>query len=154
MGATSVRVVDRGHRALMTRLASMKAATVKVGIYGAEASKPHGHMTNVEVAAVHEFGAGPIPQRSFIRATVDANRPEIAAIQRRIAKGVKDGRVDVRTGLGLLGEDVLNRMKARIRAHIDPPLQPETIRRKKSSTPLIDSGQLLNSLAWSLEGVR
>ncbi len=146
--ASHVTVTDKGYRAMRARMRELKLG-VKVGIYGEEASKPHGKLTNVEVAAVHEFGSGPIPERSFVRATVDGNRAEIEQIERRVVYGIIQGKVDAQTGLGILGESVVNMMKARIRAHIPPPLKPATIKRKGSSTPLIDTGQLINSIAWT-----
>lgn len=33
-----------------------------------------------------------------------------------------------------------------------PPLKPETVKRKKSSKPLIDTGTLLNSITHKIEG--
>jgi hypothetical protein len=41
-------------------------------------------------------------------------------------------------------------LRAHVRAGLEPPLQPATIRRKGSSTPLIDSGRLLQSFAYEV----
>lgn len=38
----------------------------------------------------------------------------------------------------------------KIRSHIPPPLKPETVRRKGSSTPLIDTGQLIGSITHQI----
>ena len=52
--------------------------------------------------------------------------------------------------LGLLGARMSADMKMTIKNRIPPPLQPETIRRKGSDVPLIDTGQLINSITWAV----
>jgi hypothetical protein len=37
-------------------------------------------------------------------------------------------------------------MRRRVRKRIPPPLKPETIKRKKSSVPLVDTGQLVAAI--------
>ena len=47
---------DRGWRRIQRQIAQARGKThVRVGIFGTEASKDHGGLPNVEVAAVHEF---------------------------------------------------------------------------------------------------
>ena len=45
----------------------------------------------LDIATIHEFGApaAGIPQRSFVRATVDEHRADIARIQRALAARVE-----------------------------------------------------------------
>ena len=149
------------------------AARVKVGVLvdsthaakeTAKGAKQSQGISMLELAAIHEFGspAAGIPQRSFIRATVDGKRSEIneqiEAIVGRAIKSLlaRDSvteesiRESVKKSLGLLGAKVVSMMRATIRANIPPPLRPATIARKGSSTALVDTGQLINVLSWSV----
>ena len=127
---------------------------VDVGITGNEAEETHGDtsLTNATVGTFHEYGTKRIHERSFIRATVDEKHNDIDRLFQRVTKGVIDGKMEWKKGLGLVGEKVVSWVKARIRAGIPPPLSDETIedrRRqfgKASSKPLIATGQLMGSI--------
>lgn len=93
-----------------------------------------------------------IPERSFIRATIDEKRGDIARLFERAAKGAIDGKINLKTGLGLIGEKTVAWIKGRIRKGISPPLAASTIARKGSSKPLIDEGQLIGSLTYAVRG--
>jgi len=84
-------------------------------------------LTLVEVATFHEFGTSRTPERSFLRATIDANKSELQTETLNIFKKVSSGSIDAMRGL-------------------KPDLDPKTIDRKGSSKPLIDTGQLVNSI--------
>lgn len=58
--------------------------------------------------------------------------------------------IDLARVLERVGARFENDILDRIRAHIPPPLSPETIRRKGSTTPLIDTGQLVGSITHQI----
>ena len=150
---------------------------MKVGLLGEKAAKvedEHGGgkepMTNVRLAAIHEFGlpeAG-IPERSFIRSTFDAKKGEYIAELRKLVRGVYEGRATVRTILNLMGFRMEWDQKNAILegAGIPPPLAEATVKAKERkgrwnkvaakdpSRPLIDSGRLVAAIdhAVVLEG--
>jgi hypothetical protein len=144
---------DRGYLNLMRRLDGLNQRVVVVGILGEKASAAHGkRLTNVDVASIHEFGApgAGIPERAPIRGAVDQNEQPIRELQRIGARGVVAGKISMDKALAILGESVVGMIKARIRQHIPPPNSPATIKRKGSSTPLIDTAQLLNSYSYEV----
>lgn len=151
-----VKDIDHGWNQLVAELLKLTdKSTVAVGIQGAEASAPHeGGLTNAQLGTIHEFGApgAGIPERSFLRSTVENNRTAYADL---IAKGldrVVRGALSVEQLLGLIGARVVADVKKTIRGHIAPPLKTATIRRKGSSTPLIGrTGQLINSITWQVK---
>lgn len=149
-----VSVTDRGADGLLSRLRRAAGARVRVGVLE-EATKATREeegspLTLLEVAAVHEFGApaAGIPQRSFIRAGVDAQLPEIQRVQRALAGQTIRGAITLGVALDRLGAKVAALLQNRIAAGIDPPNSPATIARKGSSKPLIDTGQLRASITW------
>lgn len=157
----SVRVTDNGAGRLLGDLKALSKLTVRVGVLAdgpkrtgaSKADRKKGERaTLLEVAAAHEFGApaAGIPQRSYIRATVDLKRAEIEKTQADLAAQVAAGKIDGRTTLARLGAYVQGLIQARIAEGIGPALKPETVRRKKSSKPLIDKGQLRSSITFKV----
>ena len=108
----------------------------------------------IEIAAIQEFGApaAGIPQRSFIRGTVDAGIAEIHATQATLAKQIVRGTIDGRTAMERLGISVVAMIQRRISAGIAPPNAPSTIAHKGSSVPLIDTGGLRSAVTYQVEG--
>lgn len=153
--SASVRVVDRGAGKLLANARALaRGARVRVGILDdapkqTDDGEP-AELSLLEIAAVHEFGApsAGIPQRSFVRATVDAKAGEIAKVQRAVAAGVLAGRITPEQGLNQIGAKVASFMVGAINAGLAPPLKEETIARKGSSKPLVDTGQLKSSISW------
>jgi len=103
----------------------------------------------MEIAIIHEFGGGTVPARSFIRATMDERSSEILALHADLARSVIAGTITADAALARLGETVVAMVKARISGGISPALAASTLRKKGGkNTPLIATGQLLNSLSW------
>lgn len=140
----------KGSKALIGRIAGMRTGIeVTVGVHSDDAEHTHAGgegLTVGDIATFHEFGTQTVPQRSFIRGWYDESKPEIAAVLRQELLAVVEGR----RGVGQAFERAALRfeasVKARIRRHIPPPLSPVTVQRKGSSTPLIDTSQLLNAI--------
>lgn len=106
-----------------------------------------------ELAAVHEFGAPSvgIPERPFMRVSLQKNRPAYVALNRQNIKKILQKQMDIRTALGRLGELAKGDMQKEIAQGSFAPLKPSTIRRKGSSRPLVDSGQMRQSIAWEID---
>ena len=153
---TRVTDADRGAKAMAARLRELAASkrTVRVGILSDAPKKEReggtGRYSLVEVAAAHEFGApdAGIPQRSFIRATVDEKRGEIEQLQRSLAVQFVEGKIASDQLLARLGAKVAAMVQTRIASNIPPPLSEETIAKKGSSVALVDTGQLKSSVTW------
>lgn len=155
--ARAVTDIDRGFKSLVRRFRrSRDGPNVTVGIQSTAAGLSRGvGFSNAALAAVHEFGSkdGTIPQRSFIRATVDRERGQINRLLSVAVKKVADPD-GIRRGLGIVGEKVVAEMKRTINQSIDiVSLKPATIIAKGSSTPLIDTGVLKNSITWEIHKI-
>ena len=160
-----VKVIDRGWEAIQQRMESLRGAgaVVAVGVQGAEAAAnhQHSHMTVAQIATVHEFGKVihqprmrrtiVIPERSFLRKTLDQYQEAIARRQVLLTQGYLLGKFDLKPALELLGQYVVGLVKQRIANGIAPPNSPYTIANKGSSKPLIDTGQLRNSITYKVE---
>lgn len=112
-----------------------------------------GSITNVDLGIIHEFGTadGRIPERSFLRANFDDKVSRYEALHAKLTRAVYDRKLTVVQALQILGAQVALDTKAFIRAGISPPNTPATIAAKGSSTPLIDSSQLINAITYEVK---
>lgn len=101
------------------------------------------------VAGVHEFGSDNVPQRPFIRSTVNNKGNEWSAMVNAYLK--ENG---VEKTLEMLGEAAHRDMQNTIEEFIPPPLAKETIRRKTKkgngnpTLPLVDTGLMIKSISY------
>lgn len=163
-----VKIIDHGWDAISkTWVLSQKGIFAKIGVQGdkaesvkrlVEGRKAGAPKTLIEVAAYHEFGGGGDkrrpPERSYLRSTFDENQNDYRgkmdeiggqSVEDLAKGGYKPGYFKGR--LRMLGENYRTDILKKINAMIPPPLAPSTVARKKGeATPLIDTGQLRDSI--------
>lgn len=103
------------------------------------------------IAAVHEFGLNGMPQRSFLRGAYDDNKQLIDTMMDRIATNSLRKDLSINNALHQLGQVMERKVKEKI---VNGPFTPnasETIKRKGSSRPLIDTGHLRQSIRYTVE---
>lgn len=153
-----VKDIDRGWRRFMGDVKEFNRYYTKVGLpENATVAPPskmgsgHEEVLNmselVTIGAVHEFGAPNrnIPERSFMRSAIDQNVDKITAVQKELFSRVVKGQ-SVRLALGTLGSVVERLTKKQIRDGNFESLAESTEIRKKSTKPLIDTAQMINSI--------
>jgi len=152
--SAKVREVDLGWGKIIAEIRKMKGSHTKVGLpqEGSVEPNPDTGITEmselVAIGAVHEFGAPNknIPERSFVRATTDDNRSRIIKMQQLEISKITGGKSTVDISLKRMGTVVQGMMQRKIRQGPFVPLKPATIRKKGSTKPLIDKGQLIQSI--------
>lgn len=129
---------------------------VKVGVLGeGPKNRPRdAGPSNVELAIWHEYGTRTAPERSFLRSTMKRNAVAYATFLGANIHLVIQQKRKLEQLLNALGAKAAADVKNTIRLGIPPPNSPETIRRKGSSKPLIDTGQLVNSITWIVQTVK
>ena len=148
------KVVDKdtGYSELLGSIRDIagKDLGVTIGVHGEEGSQI------VIAAATNEFGnldqsaVGAIPERSYLRSTIDEGQAEILNDLQGAVIFALDGD-DLEKGLGLVGEKWVGKVKKKIKDLKEPPNADSTIRQKGSSNPLIDTGQnLRNRISWQI----
>lgn len=149
MARVRVSVTSRDHGAERTkrRLRDLAASpAVEVGIIGDQAAADHGEGVTVgRLAEWHEYGLG-VPERSWLRGWVDSAESTIAEAMRRLTERSVKGRVTPQQAALQLGVWCVGKIQQRIARGIEPALHERTIERKGSSVPLIDTGQLRQSI--------
>lgn len=165
---SKVIVKDLGFARIILDLRKLDDSFTKVGFpEKAKVAKPEKKikgqkiitkMTEIAIiAGFQEWGTGTtsarsggklfkIPPRPFMSTSFDENTKELNVLRNNLYRQVLQGRVSVRAALFLLGEWMTTKIKRKIRDINTPPNAPLTIKKKKSSNPLIDTGQMINSV--------
>jgi len=131
-----------------------KRPLVAVGVLGKEGSEVYEDdtATTVDVATYNEFGTDTIPARSFLRSTYERDQSKFLAILRRYKLQLVREKITVRQVLTFVGEYAQKQIQKTLTAGGIPfiPNSPATIESKGSSKPLIDSGQLRQSIRYEV----
>lgn len=139
----------RGMTDLERRLARLRTIEVRVGVLQPKPTED-GESTIAVVAAAHEHGTRTIPQRSFIGSTIDRERENLARLQGRAIEGVVAGDLTPEQAGGLVGAKAASLIRDTIRSSVPPPLAEATVEAKGHDRTLIESGQLLRSIAFEV----
>jgi len=120
--------------------------SVKVGLPKGSNNYPDGTSV-IMVGTVHEFGspARNIPQRSFLRSTVESNRSSYKDMFKKLAKNIIKGILNKKQALGLIGLQVQTDVKEKITDIKEPELK------HREGNPLIDTGHLRQSITFKVE---
>lgn len=155
------RVEDKDlgfNRIIRTLNKDLDGVVVKVGVQAKDKAVRRGKGGSIRntdqplavIAAIHEFGLGDMPQRSFLRSAYDENLPMIDKMIQRVANGAVFG-LGTNAALNQLGNVVQGMVQRKIVDGPFVPNSPATIKRKKSSQPLIDTKHLRQSIRYVIE---
>lgn len=104
----------------------------------------------VDIAMFNELGTVRIPSRPFLRDSVDAHTDEINAflqsMRSQLVRGSSAEQILKKIGVfqkGLIQEEIVNGDFV--------PNSPETIKRKGSDKPLIDTGRMRQSINYVIQ---
>ncbi len=147
MGSSKVIVRDKPFRDIVANVKRLSGRRVRVGVL-------EGELALLAIWMEYGVPSKNIPSRPFLRATFLLRRKEIVAFQHRCVRLILQGTIDETQALSLIGEYVVSLIKESIVVYgkqIFVPLKPATIRAKGGKTsPLIDTGALLNAITWKI----
>lgn len=162
-GGTIITRNDR-LRLILAQVAKLRGAKVTIGIHASAGQHAGSPETVADIALKHEFGSGRIPERSFLRSTVDGNpKPMIQA--QKAANKVCHGQLTAQQACDQIGLVTVGEVKQTIFNKIPPPLSQQTIAvhqakaahggglagHADATTPLIDSGQMISSITHEVQ---
>ncbi len=131
------------------RKAAQQAAAdsfATVGVHESAGIYVKDGQTTATVAAANHFGTDHIPARPFLDKGVEREKDTITKESLRLLKrGVPIVRV-----LEAVGTIAVRGIQQQIDETFEPPNSPETIKRKGSSHPLIDTGHLRQSISFEI----
>ena len=144
----STKLTDMGIDKVLENVIELGGKQVKVGIQAGSGS--HDGVDILDIAIYNHFGTRNIPSRPFVSDCFDKNQGQISEAKKRIVYRVMEG-MPASAGLAQLGQWYQDVLKGHIRNGGWVPNAPATVKRKGSSRPLIDTGQLVNSVRWEIE---
>lgn len=106
------------------------------------------NVTVLDAAIWNEFGTEQIPERSFVRSAFDKNRVKYEKTTKKLLIRIYQSKVSVERALDILGLMIENDIKSMIRNGNFKPLSDVTIAKKGSDKPLVDTGQMINSVRF------
>lgn len=148
MKAAYVIDKDKGYKRITQMLLSGgKRANIKTGWFSGEQVASDGALVS-EYAMFNEFGTKHIPARPFMRHAFDTNKDKYVTLMHRFWGMVTDGTMSFQGLLYRVGLEMRNDIVRSITAAKTwaKPLAPGTIRAKKSTSPLIDTGAMRNTV--------
>lgn len=93
-----------------------------------------------------------IPERSFLRSGHDTHANEVMTNAERGIGQVIGGAMNIQTYLDMIGQMLATKIKTFARDLQQPPNSGITQNVKGSSNPLVDTGQMINSITWRVIG--
>jgi len=134
-----------------------KSKGIKVGFNKGLGQHPGSRATISEVAAYNEFGTQDsdggelIPERPFLRTTIgEQSKPVYVPLTEKLLGLILDGTLTADQAIGMLGEKAALDVKNKIDAISEPENAQSTKDRKGSSSPLVSSGLMKQSVSWEL----
>lgn len=119
--------------------------SVKAGLPRGSNNYPDGTSV-IMVGAVHEFGSPSrgVPERSYLRSTIEGNRSKYADTMKGIGARIAKGEISKSEGLQLLGLILQTDIKDKIIDLKSPSLT------YRDGNPLVDTGHLVESITFQV----
>jgi hypothetical protein len=144
-------VIDRdlGWSKIKVNMTKLDNRSVKVGVMGNQSIEG---VSVVDYAMYNEFGTNRIPSRPFMATTADRYRTQVTKFAEVVIGNVIDGKYSVDVGLNRLGMWYQSKVQETIRNAKEwaVPNAASTIAMKGSSSPLIDTGRMVQSVRYEV----
>jgi hypothetical protein len=152
------------YKTFLQNLEKIKGSYVAIGIHEGAGEYPDGPSV-VEVGFWNEFGTETIPERSFIRSTIDGHEGEINSWRTQLVGQIIDGKITTEKALETLGFRIRELIRNTIKSDVPPPYgtgkggadaneiaRRQEAKRAKGIAPvtLIESGLLLRSIEYKV----
>lgn len=126
-------------------LEQLKKLQVRIGFQ--RGKKKYADETDMcDVALFNELGTSNAPSRPFLRQSVDGNSDKINALCKSIMKNVSNGSCTAEEAYKKAGVYIKGLVQEQIKNGEFAANKPSTIKKKGSDNPLIDTGQMRQSV--------
>lgn len=141
----------RGIKALGKIVKNIDKKIVKVGL--PDSNHDDTNLTLAQIGAIHEYGApgAGIPERPFLAVSIKSNMGDLHRLNAVNVKLILHGKQSLDGALGQMGEMAKGMVQKYISEDNFVPLQPATVAAKGSSRPLVDTGQMRQSISYVVE---
>jgi len=142
-----VTVIDKdlGFKRIVREVKRTSKSYTEVGFQG-DKKEASGKARIVDVAVFNEFGTENIPSRSFMRTAFDRVQSQLDRLITNLYRRLLLGEIGTAKSLKIIGEYMKSEVQKQIDMTLEPSNSPSTIKQKGSSHPLIDTGQMKQSI--------
>ena len=143
-----IKDTDKGWEKLKRELGRVNNTSVSVGLVSGKSAE-----INILKGIINEYGSPKkkIPSRPFMRYTFTKYTNEVVAFHSKLYGNILDGKETAYAALRKIGLFYKGLLQLSIRTGPWVKNAPATIRRKKSTKPLIDSGEMLRDLNYRID---
>lgn len=141
---------------LKKRLAQISRKCVAAGFPKGKLNNPHYEPEDdkpgpsiIDVAIWNNFGIG-VPRRNFMTPASQEWQKYFQQMVEASYQEIVDSKIDVDSFLSLMGQAGAEFISEAIVKLRTPPNSPATIKKKKSSNPLVDSGDLSKAATYEI----
>ena len=138
--AVKTKIIDHGWEEIEDNIKALDNSYTVVGYIASNSSQDV-----VNKAVWNELGTSKIPPRPFQRRAFDSNKKMLRALLEQYGNLIMMNKISIRKGLSSIGEIHVRNIKKKIRHGSFKRLADATIKKKKSSKPLFDTGEMINS---------
>jgi len=143
MGVT----VSRKGLTLDQVLKRLQDSSITVGVHKDAGSYESGE-TVVDVATYNEFGTPDIPERPFLRTTIQANSAKYKGeFEKAYLEAIRGG-MNLRASAAFIGNLARDDIQQKIKDIKEPPNAASTVAKKGFDDPLIKTRKLWASIKW------
>lgn len=138
---------------VMKRAEQLNQLQLVAGIPNDETSREDsGEITNAELGIIHEWGAPEkgIPERSFMRSTMSEERENLGRLGKVQIAECLEGNTSPHDVFATIGAYLQGKIVDKITDGEFKPNNENTVKRKGSSKPLIDTGQLRGAITYEV----
>lgn len=138
---------------VMKRSKQLNHLQLVVGIPSDENSRDESTgITNAELGAIHEFGVPEknIPERSSMRSTASEESQNLGRLAKIQISECLKGEISAHDTFATVGVYLQGKIVDKITDGDFEPNTEATVKRKKSSKPLIDTGQLRGAITYEV----
>ncbi len=141
-----MKIKDTGWKQYKRDVKKLAGATIKIGATGHQ-----GEVSNATLLKWLEFGTKNSPARAPVR-TVFRDTSRIKAnIKGLMEVNSTEKGLNVEAVLNGLGVTLVTSIQAAIKKRLSPPNAPSTLKQKIGDLPGIDSGRMVNSIAFEVD---
>lgn len=140
-------------RKFYAQIDKLQENQVFIGYQQGKAKHKDGDGTEVDMADIamfNELGTSTSPSRPFLRTTVEKNEEKINQMCEQVAKAIANGGT-AEDALKKLGAFGVSLVQETIGSGTFTPNAPSTIKAKGSDKPLIDTGQMRQSVHYVIK---
>ncbi|MGY6772094.1 hypothetical protein [Gallibacterium sp. ZY190522] len=150
MDDIEVKINNKGLEQELTLMQKFANASVKIGVQSDAGVHSESGSNLVDIAIWNEFGTEKIPSRPFIRQCFADHQGLVEQHLQRIVLSVTKGS-DLRLELANLGQLYEDKQRETLRDYPWQPNAKATVKRKKSSKPLIHYRLLSKAIRYQVE---